>query len=57
MGVALALGAGLVRADDFVRLGGAACVTPAYLKCPDEGCITDRVINPGPVVEMESRRT
>ena len=40
-----------------VQLAGAACSTPAVLHCPDKDCPTDRVINPGPVVEMKTRRT
>jgi hypothetical protein len=45
------------EAQDAVRLAGPACTTPAYLHCPDEACPGDRVINQGPVVEMETRRT
>jgi hypothetical protein len=40
-----------------VRLSGAACATPPFLHCPDKDCTGDRVINPGPVVEMKTRRT
>lgn len=40
-----------------VQLGGAPCVSPAWLHCPDKDCTADRVINPGPVVEMKTRRT
>ena len=36
---------------------GATCTTPPFLHCPDKDCPADRVINPGPVVEMKSRRT
>ena len=43
--------------DTPLQLGGAACPTPPALKCPDEGCSVDRVINPGPIVEMKTRRT
>jgi hypothetical protein len=35
----------------------AACATPPALHCPDNNCPSDRVINPGPVVEMKTRRT
>lgn len=46
----------LVSAQDQpFRFAGAAC-TPA-LVCPDKDCPGDRVINPGPVVEMKTRRT
>jgi pimeloyl-ACP methyl ester carboxylesterase len=43
--------------EDFFAFQGAACTEPPPLHCPDEGCITDRVINQGSVVEMETRRT
>jgi hypothetical protein len=39
------------------EIPGAVCTTPPWLSCPAEGCPVDRVINPGPVVEMVSRRT
>lgn len=49
---------GTARAQgESVRIAGAACATPAYLHCPDKDCPGDRVINPGPVVEMKTRRT
>lgn len=40
-----------------VQFTGAPCTTPAWLHCPDKDCPSDRVINPGPVVEMKTRRT
>jgi len=40
-----------------VQLGGAACQSPAFLHCPDKDCMPDRIINPGPIVEMKTRRT
>lgn len=40
-----------------VQLAGAPCVAPPWLHCPDKDCSPDRVINPGPVVEMKTRRT
>jgi pimeloyl-ACP methyl ester carboxylesterase len=40
-----------------LQLSGAPCATPPFLHCPDKDCVPDRVINPGPVVEMKSRRT
>ncbi len=46
-----------IAQDQFVRLSGAACATPPALHCPDKDCPSDRVINPGPVVEMKTRRT
>jgi pimeloyl-ACP methyl ester carboxylesterase len=50
-------GSAVAAANDAVRLNGAACSSPPVLQCPREGCPTDRVINQGPVVEMETRRT
>jgi hypothetical protein len=40
-----------------VQFAGAPCATPPVLHCPDKDCSPDRVINPGPVVEMKTRRT
>ena len=40
-----------------VQLPGASCATPAVLHCPDKDCLGDRVMNPGQVVEMKTRRT
>ena len=40
-----------------VRIPGATCETPPILHCPEAGCPADRLINPGLVVEMQSRRT
>src|SRR5471030_2586679 len=55
-GAVLAL-ASYAAAQDPLRLAGAACATPPALHCPDNNCPSDRVINPGPVVEMKTRRT
>lgn len=44
-------------AQDFVEIAGATCPTTPILNCPDENCPSERVINPGVVVEMETRRT
>ena len=41
----------------FAGFAGSTCVRPATLHCPDKDCIGDRVMNPGQVVEMKSRRT
>ena len=41
----------------FVQLAGAPCATPPVLHCPDTDCLGDRVMNPGQVVEMKTRRT
>jgi pimeloyl-ACP methyl ester carboxylesterase len=55
--VAAAVLAGQASGQQPLQLGGAPCLTPAWLHCPDKDCAPDRVINPGPVVEMKSRRT
>lgn len=44
-------------AQEAVEIAGAACPTTPILNCPAENCPSERVINPGTVVEMESRRT
>jgi hypothetical protein len=49
--------AGVASAQQPLKLTGAACSPPPALHCPDKDCPADRVINPGPVVEMKSRRT
>ena len=49
--------AGVASAQEPVRLAGAPCTTPPVLHCPEKDCLGDRVINPGPVVEMKTRRT
>jgi hypothetical protein len=49
--------AGYASAQQPVRIAGAACTAPPTLHCPDKDCPSDRVINPGPVVEMKTRRT
>ena len=55
---ALAALTGYARAPQQpVQFAGAACTTPPVLHCPDKDCPGDRVINPGPVVEMKTRRT
>jgi len=51
------LGAAAIAQQEPVRIPGAACDTPPVLHCPEAGCPADRVINPGLVVEMQSRRT
>lgn len=49
--------AGYASAADFVQIASATCATPPPLHCPDNECSGPTVINPGPVVEMKSRRT
>lgn len=46
----------IAATQQAVQLGGVACVTPPALHCPDKDCLPDRVINPGPAVEMKTRR-
>lgn len=57
LGILLMMTAASIGAQEFVELDGAACYEPGFLHCPDEGCSTATVINPGPVVEMKTRRT
>lgn len=56
MAAALALTAN-ASAQQFVQLAGAPCATPPVLHCPEKDCLSDRVINPGQVVELKTRRT
>lgn len=50
--------AGTVNAQEQpFRFAGAACAAPPVSHCPDKDCPSDRVIYPGPVVEMKTRRT
>ena len=46
-----------VYGQEALRFTGATCTTPPTLQCPEKDCPGDRVINPGPVVEMKTRRT
>lgn len=43
--------------SEFVQVAGAQCATPPILHCPDGECPSATVINPGPVVELKTRRT
>lgn len=54
---AMACAATAQAQEQSLRLAGAPCAAPPYLHCPDKDCLGDRVINPGPVVEMKTRRT
>ena len=49
--------AGAQQPPLFSQFSGSTCVRPATLHCPDKECIGDRVMNPGQVVEMKTRRT
>ena len=53
----LALAASASAQPLFAGFTGSTCVRPATLHCPDKDCLGDRVMNPGQVVEMKSRRT
>ncbi len=53
----LVLPVSLAAAAERLMIDGAVCTDPPYLHCPDENCPADRVINQGPVVDMETRRT
>ena len=57
LAVAMLALAGVASSQEPLKFTGAACLPPPALHCPDKDCPTDRVINPGPVVEMKSRRT
>ena len=53
-----ALVAGTVLAqDEPLQLGGTTCTWPPAFHCPDADCPTDRILYPGPAVEMKTRRT
>src|SRR5690349_17678149 len=43
--------------QESAPFAGTPCMNPPFLHCPDKDCPGDRVINPGPVVEMKTRRT
>ncbi|HSE36321.1 MAG TPA: alpha/beta hydrolase [Blastocatellia bacterium] len=43
--------------EQFFRFAGTTCTGAPYLHCPDSECSSAMVINPGPVVEMKTRRT
>jgi pimeloyl-ACP methyl ester carboxylesterase len=43
--------------EEFVRFAGTQCTATPVLHCPDSECPGTMVINPGPVVEMKTRRT
>ena len=58
LALGLVCGASAAMAQDKpFQFAGAPCVTPPPLHCPDKDCSGDRVINPGNVVEMKTRRT
>ena len=57
LGAVMAFAIQLSAQEKPVQLGGAPCITPPFLHCPDKDCMPDRLINEGPVVEMKTRRT
>jgi len=57
VGAVVALAGYAGAQQETVRLAGAPCAATPALHCPDKDCPPDRVINPGPVVEMKTRRT
>jgi hypothetical protein len=44
-------------AEEPLQIQGATCTAPPILHCPDAECSGPTMINPGPVVEMKTRRT
>jgi hypothetical protein len=56
-GILAALAAMANAQEKTVQFAGAPCAPPPFLHCPDKDCPPERVINPGPVVEMKTRRT
>jgi pimeloyl-ACP methyl ester carboxylesterase len=54
---ALVACASIASAQNPFRFAGAPCVAPPVYKCPEANCPADRISNPGPVVEMKTRRT
>jgi len=57
MGTSVMVTGAAFAQTQFVQLNGTACPIPAVSHCPDKDCSSDRVIYPGPTVEMKSRRT
>ncbi len=57
LALALTLPPAAAAQEQPPRLSGLLCPTPPPLHCPEKDCPGDRVINPGPVVEMKTRRT
>jgi hypothetical protein len=56
--VAVVMISGIASAQEqFVRFASSTCTGTPYLHCPDSECPSAMVINPGPVVEMKTRRT
>lgn len=56
-GVVTAFAGYLGAQEQPFRFAGTRCDPTPVLHCPDKDCPPDRVINPGPVVEMKTRRT
>jgi len=54
---AVAFAGSVYAQPPVIQLTGASCAMPPVLHCPDKDCLGDRVMNPGQVVEMKTRRT
>ncbi|HWC77585.1 MAG TPA: alpha/beta hydrolase [Blastocatellia bacterium] len=57
LGVSVLIGNAIAQEGPFRPGPRTACTTPPTLHCPDRDCPSALVINPGPVVEMKTRRT
>ena len=60
LGIVLSIAMGFMEfaaAQEVLQIPGATCVAPPALQCPDSECPSAVVVNPGPVVEMKTRRT
>lgn len=44
-------------AQQNVQFAGTSCDATPFLRCPDKDCPPEKVISPGTVVEMKTRRT
>jgi poly(3-hydroxybutyrate) depolymerase len=53
---ALALGTATAQ-DAPLQLGGMTCSSPPAFHCPTADCPTERILYPGPAVELKTRRT
>ena len=48
---------GYANAQQPVQFAGTTCDATPFLRCPDKDCPPEKVISPGTVVEMKTRRT
>ncbi|MEK6301279.1 MAG: alpha/beta hydrolase [Acidobacteriota bacterium] len=49
--------AGYAGAQQPIQFAGTTCDATPFLRCPDKDCPPEKVISPGTVVEMKTRRT